>query len=202
MEIINKALNRKQPPVIKDAVDLHLELKPYEKHVLRNGVEVYAIDAGAEEVLQVEWVFYAGNWYEEENIVAATANFLIKNGTSKKSAYVINEDLEFYGAYFNRACYNETATLTLHTLTKYLPDLLPLIADVVTDAVFPQEELEIYKQNQKQRLAVNLKKSDFVANRLIDEYLFGFDHPYGRYTHAADYDKIQRDDLLKFYQEF
>ena len=67
MEVINKdVLNRKQPPEIKDAVEFKLELKPYEKHVLRNGVEVYAIDAGAEEVLQVEWVFFAGNWFEKK----------------------------------------------------------------------------------------------------------------------------------------
>ena len=51
-----KKINRKKPPVIKDAVDLHLELKPYEKYTLRNGVDVYAINAGAEEVMQVEWV--------------------------------------------------------------------------------------------------------------------------------------------------
>jgi zinc protease len=79
---------------------------------------------------------------------------------------------------------------------------LPLIAEVVTDAVFPQEELDTYKQNQKQRLTVNLKKSDFVANRLIDEYLFGIDHPYGKYTSAEDYDKLQRDQLLAFYQQY
>jgi zinc protease len=195
-------IERKKAPAIHDAVEFDLELKPVKNFTLDNGVPVYAIDAGTQEVLQVEWVFYAGNWYEDENIVAATTNFLIKNGTSIKSAYVINEDLEFYGAYFNRACYNETATLTLHTLSKYLPELLPLVADVVTDAVFPQEELDTYKQNQKQRLTVNLKKSDFVANRFIDEYLFGFQHPYGRYTNAADYDKLQREDLLKFYQEY
>ena len=54
---------------------LILHLKPYEKYILNNGVEVYAIDAGAEEVMQIEWVFYAGNWFEEKNLVAATPIF-------------------------------------------------------------------------------------------------------------------------------
>ena len=52
-------LNRKQSPVIVDAVHYNLELKPYTFHTLDNGVEVYAIDAGAEEVLQLEWVYFA-----------------------------------------------------------------------------------------------------------------------------------------------
>ena len=36
--------------------------------------------------------------------------------------------------------------------------------------VMPEDELAIYQQNMKQRLKVNLKKSDFIAGRLIDAY--------------------------------
>ena len=77
-------LERKKAPKIVDAVDFHLQLKQAEKFVLRNGAEVYAVNAGAEEVLSLEWVFFAGNWQEDKNLVAATTNFLLRNGTSKK----------------------------------------------------------------------------------------------------------------------
>ncbi len=194
--------NRTEAPKIFDAVELDLQLKPVEKFTLDNGVPVYAINAGAQEVVVVEFVFFSGNWYEEKNIVAATTNFMLKNGTKSKSAFAISEHFDFYGAYLNRNCYNETATLTLHTLSKHLPKLLPEVATLLTDSIFPEEELALYKQNQKQRLEVNLKKCDFVANRLIDEYLFGFDHPYGKYTSISDYDALQRDELVKYYQEF
>ena len=43
-------MNRKIAPTIKDAIDFNLQLKPYTKFILDNGIEVYAIDAGAEEV--------------------------------------------------------------------------------------------------------------------------------------------------------
>ncbi|MDB5232644.1 MAG: zinc protease [Chitinophagaceae bacterium] len=195
-------LNRTTAPPIADAVDFKLELKPPSLFTLDNGVPVYTFNAGPQEVLQLEFVFYAGNWYEEQNVLAASTNFLLKNGTSKKSAYEINEDLEFYGAYFNRHCYNETATITLHCLNKYLADLMPLITEVITDAAFPEEEIATYKQNQKQRLQVNLQKCDFIANRLIDEHLFGFHHPYGRYSKMEDYDAIEREQLRKFYERF
>ncbi len=195
-------LNRSKAPAIHDAVEFDIRLKPYQHFILDNGVEVYAVDGGAEEVILVEWVFYAGNWYEEKNIVAATANHLLKNGTKTKSAFAINEHFEFYGSFLNRHCYNETATLTLHSLSKHLPALLPVMAELLTESIFPENELAIYKQNQKQRLSVNLKKCDFVATRLIDEYLFGIDHPYGKYTSAEDYDALQQDELLRFYQQY
>lgn len=195
-------LNRKEAPAIVDAVEMKLQLKPYDHFTLGNGVPVYSIDAGAQEVLLVEWVFYAGNWYEEKNIVAATTNFMLKNGTKQKKAFAINEHFEFYGAYLNRSCFNETATISLHCLSKHLPELLPVVAELITESIFPEEELAIYKQNQKQRLEVNLKKCDFVANRLIDEYVYGFHHPYGKYTSTLDYDNLQREELAAYYKKF
>jgi len=195
-------LNRKQAPHIYDPVEFDLHLPPYEKFVLDNGVEVYSVNVGEEPVMMAEWVFSAGNWYEEQNIVAATTNFLLKNGTKHKTAFAISEHFEFYGAYLNRACYNETATISLHCLTKHLSALLPVVAEMITESVFPQEELSIYQQNQKQRLDVNLRKCDFVANRLIDEYIYGFHHPYGRYTSAADYDQLTREQVIAFYEKY
>lgn len=197
-----KALNRKKAPIIKDAVEFDLKLKQCDRYTLNNGVEVYAIDAGAEDVLLVDCVFYAGNWFEQKNLVAASTNFLLKNGTSTKNAFQINEHFEYYGSYLNRSCYNETATVSLHCLTKHLAELLPVIKELVTDAVFPNEEISTYKQNMKQRLNVNLKKCDFVATRLIDAYLYGENHPYGRYTSFQDFDAFSREDLTEFYKNF
>lgn len=195
-------LNRTIAPPIKDAIDFNLQLKPYQHFTLDNGVQVYAIDAGAEEVLQIEWVFNAGNWYEEQNMVAATTNYLIKNGTGTKTAFDINEHFEYYGAYFNRSSHNETAGLSLHCLNKHTEALLPVVAELIHEAVFPEDELQLYKQNNKQRLAVSLKKSEFVAGRLIDEYAYGIDHPYGKYSSAEAYDALQRDQLQAYYKNY
>ncbi len=195
-------LNRKKSPEIHQAVEFNLQLKKCNQFTLDNGVPVYAIDAGAEEVVMIEFVFFAGNWYEEKNIVAATTNFMLKNGTKQKNAFALNEHFEFYGSFLSRQCYSETATLTLHTLGKHLPALLPVLAEIITESVFPEEELAIYKQNQKQRLEVNLKKCDFVANRLIDEYVYGFHHPYGKYTSTTDYDELQKEELTKFFKQY
>jgi predicted Zn-dependent peptidase len=195
-------LDRTKAPVIQDAVDFDVKLKPYEGFQLDNGTPVYTVNAGAEEVVMLEMVFFAGNWYEDKNIVAATTNHLLKNGTKSKNAFEINEFFEFYGAFLSRSCFNETATITLHCLNKHLSILLPVVTELISDAIFPESELAIYKQNQKQRLEVNLKKCDFVANRLIDEYIYGFDHPYGKYTSAKDFELLERNDLIDFYNQY
>jgi zinc protease len=197
-----KGPDRTKSPSIVDAVDFRLSLKPYEKYTLDNGVDVYAVNAGAEDVLLLEWVFFAGNCQEEKNLVAATANFLLRNGTSTRNAFAINEHFEYYGSYLNRSCFNETANITLHCLNRHVAELLPVVRELILDSVMPEDELAIYKQNMKQRLKVNLKKSDFVASRLIDARLYGANHPYGKYSQAEDFDSLDRSELLKFYEEY
>ena len=194
--------DRKTAPPIKDAIEFEILLKPYDHFVLDNGVPVYTIHAGSQEVLQMEMVFYAGNWFEEQKIVASATNFLLKNGTGKRSAFQLNEDFEYYGAYCNRACYNETAVVSLSTLNKHFATLLPVISEMITDSVFPGEELDIYKQNSKQKLSVNLRKCDFVAARLIDAYLYGAHHPYGKYTNAADIDALDTGMVKDFFRQY
>ncbi|MEO6488474.1 MAG: pitrilysin family protein [Ferruginibacter sp.] len=195
-------MNRKDSPVIKDAIDYKLELKPYEHYTLDNGLPVYSINAGAQDVLQLEIVFFAGNFFEQQKGIASATNFLLKNGTSLRTAFQINEDFEYYGGYCNRACYNETAVITLHTLTRHLDKLLPVIEDMISGSKFPEQELEIYQQNCRQRLQVNLQKCEFVAGRLIDSYLFGEHHPYGTYTNLEDIDRLNIEQVRAFYQQY
>jgi predicted Zn-dependent peptidase len=195
-------LNRAIAPKITDALEFELKLPAYQKHVLRNGIEVYAIDLGTQDTLMLNWIFYAGNWHEEKNLVAATTNHLLKNGTSKRNAFAINEHFEYYGSYLNRSCQHETAEINLHCLSKYVNELLPVVAELITDSIFPASELEIYKKNTQQRLRVNLMKNDFVAGRLIDAYLFGEKHPYGKYSSLEDYAALQQEEIKAFFHQY
>src|SRR6185312_4373869 len=195
-------LNRTIAPPIKDAIEFEISLKPYTLVSLSNGVPVYYINDGAEEVAMIDFVFDAGNNFEIKNGIAAATNHLIKNGTAQKNAFEITEFIEYYGAYLSRKSFNETASITLHCLSKHLKELLPLIREIITEAIFPQSELEIFQQNSIQRLSVNLLKCEFAANRVIDEYLYGPHHPYGKVNTKLDIESINREDLVSFYNQY
>lgn len=195
-------INRKIAPAITEAIKYKLHLKPYHKFTLDNAVPVYSLHAGEQEVLQIEIVFFAGNTYQQKNPVAAATNYLLKNGTKSKTALQINEAFEYYGAYCNRTCYNETAVLSLHTLTKHTEKLLPSLTDLLSNANFPEEELDIFIKNSQQKLLVNLQKPDFVANRMIDTYVYGEKHPYGQYTTVEDLAALNTKELKDFYKKY
>lgn len=195
-------MNRKIAPPIKNALDFNLQLKPYKYGQLKNGVPVYAVEAGEEDVLQLELVFYAGSINQKKKGVAGATNFLIKNGTVNRTAFQINEEFDYYGAYINRSCFSETAVLTLHTLSKHLGKLLPVMEDMLTNSIFPETELDIYKQNSKQSLQVKLQKCEFVAGKLINRYLYGEHHPYGTSIELNEIDSITLTDIRKFYENY
>ena len=193
-------LDRKVSPAIHDAVEFEYKLPPINAVQLGNGLPLYWLNAGVQDVVQIDWIFNAGLWYEQKPSVAHATAGLLKNGTSKHTAEQIHEALEFYGAQLKVNAGNDYATITLYSLTKHLPVLLPMVYEIITDSTFPEEEVQIHKHNAIQRLLVNLRQCEFVANQQIDALLFGENHPYGRYSKKENIEAVTREDMITFYK--
>jgi predicted Zn-dependent peptidase len=195
-------INRKQTPPVLDAVNFAYNLQPLQQERLGNNIPLYWLNAGTQDVVQVDWVFNAGLWQEQQTAVAQAVAALLKNGTAVRTALEINEAIEFYGASLKVSANNDYTIVTLHTLTRHLAALLPVIKEILTEASFHQQELQTYIQNARQRLGVSLRQCDFVANRHIDAYLFGRQHPYGRFTEDADLQALNTAALRDFHRKY
>lgn len=193
-------LDRTVPPIIKDAVDFDYVLPSIERVKLDNGTMLYWLNSGVQDVVEIDWVFRAGLWWEQKRSVAQATATLLRNGTRNKTAAEIHEALELYGAQLKTSAGSDYSTVTLYSMTRHLPVILPIVLEILLEATFPESELEIHKRNTIQRLLVNLRQGEFVANQQIDALLFGEEHPYGRYTKQAHIEALQSDDLRNFYQ--
>lgn len=193
-------LDRKSAPRIADAVEFEFNLPDINREALDNGLPLYWFNAGVQDVVEINWVFPAGIWYEQKPAVAGSVSALLKNGTSKRTAHQIHEALEFYGAVLKVNTGNDFSTVSLYTLTKHLADVLPIVFEILTDAAFPESEIQIHKQNTIQKLMVNLRECEFIANQKIDAVIFGEEHPYGRFSKKENIEAVTREDLLQFYK--
>jgi zinc protease len=194
-------INRKETPPIHDAISFEYHLQPVQKEIFQNNVPIWWLNAGTQDVIQLDWVFHAGLWHEQQTAVAQSVASLLRNGTTSKSALEINEAIEYYGASLKVSPNNDYTIVTLHTLTKHLPALLPVIKEIITEAAFAEGELQTYVRNAQQRLAVNLRQCDFVSNRHIDAFLFGKEHPYGRFTEPEDLSALTPQALRDFHHK-
>lgn len=193
-------INRSVAPEIHDAVSFHFHLPPCNNLTCNNGIPLYWLKAGAQEVIEISCVFKAGIWQESQTAIAQTVAALLKSGTTNKAALAISEAIEYYGASIKVSANNDWSFVTLHCLSKHVAALLPTLFEVITQASFPEEELQLYQQNALQRLSVNLLQCDFVANRNIDAFLFGRQHPYGKYTEADDINALKVAKLREFHK--
>ncbi len=193
-------MNRQLAPEI-NLID-SLTLPKVEKVVLDNGVDVYLLNEGEQEVVKVELMFKAGKWFEEKNLVADLTNRLLREGTTNKTAKQLADVFDYYGANFNNAAGYETAGASLYSLTKHIDKLLPLFFEIFTESVFPEHELQTIIANRKQRLSIDLTKNDFLANRHFVDALYGQKHPYGRVTQVDDYEKFTIEDLKAFFKKY
>jgi predicted Zn-dependent peptidase len=118
------------------------------QYILENNISLFVIDAGSQALCKIEMVFNAGNYFENESLIANATNALMREGTTTKSAGAIAELLDYYGAFLETSVYKDKASVILYSLNKHLSKTLPVMMDIVQNAIFPDKELSLYKTNQ------------------------------------------------------
>jgi len=173
-------------------------LEPLAQH-LDNGIPVFTINAGKQELVRIEFIFENVNWDASKPLQAVGVSHLINNGTDKLSAKEIADKVDYYGAFLQTEYGADQSSVKLYTLNKHLPSVLPILRSILNESIFPEQELAIFVQNQKQSLQVNLQKNDFLARRQFANSIFG-NTPYGSNIDAEDYNALKRDDLINYFK--
>jgi predicted Zn-dependent peptidase len=175
-----------------------IQLLKADPHVLDNNIKLYVITGGEQELIRIELIFKNVNWNQAKPLQAYAVNCMLTEGTKNLSAHEIAERIDYYGAFLQLDYNYDFSSVTLFTLTKHLEVTLAVIKEIVTESVFSETELATFKTNQKQKLLVSLEKNDFLGRRLFNNALFG-DTIYGYKTEIADYDKLDRTQLLEYF---
>lgn len=173
-------------------------LEPLAQH-LDNGIPVFTINAGKQELVRIEFIFENVNWDASKPLQAVGVSHLINNGTAKLSAKEIADKVDYYGAFLQTEYGADQSSVKLYTLNKHLQSVLPILRSILNESIFPAQELAIFVQNQKQSLQVNLQKNDFLARRQFANSIFG-DTSYGSNIDAEDYDALKQEDLINYFK--
>lgn len=162
--------------------------------------DVYSIKGGTEPVIRLEVIFKTGNRTEKVKLIAAATNYLMNSGTYKYSSKDIMENIDYYGAFYQHDNTFDRASLTIYTLKRYYKETFEIFFDILQNANFPDSEIEIYKENAKQRFNISSTKNDYLARKAFNHVLFG-EHPYGYKIDSSDFDKINHENVKNYYHE-
>ena len=195
---MQSTLSRTTPPSLQPIKNI--SIKQIEKSSLDNGIPVYIMNAGTQEVINVELIFMNPSFNVKEPLLANATNRLLSEGTSKHNARQLADMVDYYGSFYETSQSADYCTVSLHTLTKHLESTLPVVHEIITDAAFPEKELGVYKQVNKQRLTVENEKVQSIARRKFAELIFGQNHSYGYMVQLTDYDNLNSSGLKSFHK--
>jgi zinc protease len=186
-------LDRTQAPAFQrsSAFDLHHP----EKNILSNGVPLYLIHGGEQDVIKIDLIAQAGRWVEEIRGAAYFSAQLLSKGTTRRSSFDIAQIFDRFGAHLEITPGLDFASISLYALTRHLEPALHLLHELLTDATFPEKELAQLQSIYLQNLKVNNEKTSFLASKLFRRNLFGENHAYGKELDEKDVNALSRDQL-------
>lgn len=187
--------DRKTPPALL-AVD-HVEYREAEKIILPNGLPVYVMRLGSQEILRLEFIFSAGTSSHPNPLVPSMANGMLQEGTRKHSAAQIADGIDRYGAFLELDFDKDFASLTLYTLRRYFSETLNWIVELLTESTFPEREWEIMQTNKLEKYRINCEKVSFLAGKHFQELILS-GTPYGAAFGEEEYLGISIDELRTF----
>lgn len=193
-------LDRSIPPFIREPEQLEV-LSP-ELRVMKNGIPLYILNAGDNEVVRIDLLMEGGRWHQTQRLQALFANRMLREGTRRYPAAEIAEKLDYYGAWLELSSSSEYAFVTLYSLNKYLPMTLDVFESIVKEPVFPENELSVIIDNNIQQFLVNSSKVDFIAHRSLVNAVYGDGHPSGQLVQIEDYQLINSSVLQTFYDRY
>ncbi|MDM1296373.1 insulinase family protein [Sphingobacterium sp. N143] len=194
-------LDRTKAPEFREIGNISL-IEPLKK-TFSNGLPVYIFQSPEQELVRIEWIFE--NVYldaqNENPLLNSALSALLKEGTITMSSAEIADKVDFYGAFLVPEYSFDVTSLSLYTLNRHSQVLLPLVKDILTEASIPQQELDTYLRNNKQKFQVSMQKNDYLARRKFYNSIFGENNRYGRTPKLEDYDAISRSQLVELYKK-
>ncbi|MCX6326588.1 MAG: pitrilysin family protein [Bacteroidia bacterium] len=169
---------------------------------LNNGVPVFLIEAGTEEIMRIEFTFRAGQVNEYLPLLASTSNMMLTEGSRNYSSEELNRLLDYHGAFLNLSAEKDRAGIVLFFLSKHIEKVLELSREILFRPAFPEEELNSLMKKRLRWYMVNREKVQNLALDQFFESVFGKHHPYGHQAGEQDFDRMNPALLTDFHSKY
>ncbi len=123
---------------------------------------------------------------------------LLSTGTQSKSKEQYDEEVDFIGATISTS----STGIYAASLKKHTDKLVSLMADVILNPNFKQEELDKIKKQMKSGLASSKDNPDAIARKVASLLLFGKNHAYGEQMTNETVDNITIDACNNYFNTY
>ena len=172
---------------------------------LDNGLRVIVAERPGLPILAAEVLIRTGAEVDPEGRAGAASmtGSLLTKGTERMTAPQIASAIESLGGEMESGARWDASSAVIVVLSSNAGPALGILADVVRNPAFKQEEIDRLKNQTLDGLRVVLQQPGALARYVTDRVVYGT----GEYGHAAGgtmetVQAIQRDDLVKLYKTY
>jgi len=125
---------------------------------------------------------------------------LLTEGTQSRTSREIADEVARLGATLQAGANSDYTTVAASSLTTFSDEILELLADVALRPVFPENEVELTKQNTKESLKQQRAQPSFLATEMVARVMYGA-HPYSVTAPTPEaIDATTREKLIEFHR--
>jgi len=184
---------------------VEMKLPKIEKKTLANGLNIYIIEQHEVPVVAMQLVIPGGTCFDTEETAGLTnlTSGLLRKGTKSRTANQISEEIDFVGGSLGAGADRNAIYATCKVLTKHLDKGMELLADIIINPVFAEEEVNRLKDQSIAGIMQAKSDPAFLRDQQFDKLLFGA-HPYALSAIGTEETLLMltADDVKNFYSKY
>ena len=156
-----------------------LNLPRSSETTLANGLRVVVVESDRVPLVSFRLAFRTGDAFDPPDLPGLTdvLTHMLTEGTESRTSRQIADEVARLGATLAAGASSDYSTVAASALSFYGERALELLADVALNPSFPEDELELTKQNAQQNLIAQRAQASFLASETVARVIFG-KHPY------------------------
>jgi zinc protease len=192
-----EAFRRQIPPPLAPRP---LKLPQHLETTMANGLGLVVVEDKRLPLISFRLAFRSGDANDPADRpgLSDMMSSLLSEGTETRNSRQIAEQVERFGATLAVGSSSDFTTVAASSLSVYSDEILDLMADVTLNPSFPQNEVDLARENTKQMLIQQRAQPTFLASERLSQVVFG-NHPYSRLAPTPEMlDSMTRDDLVRY----
>ena len=170
---------------------------------LRNGLSLVVVEDSRLPLVSYRLAFPVGGAFDPPELPGLTDLLagLLPEGTQSRTSKEIAEEVARMGASLSAGATSDYTLIGASALSQFNDSILDLTAEVILEPSFPENEVELAKQNTKESLRQQRAQPSFLASEMVSRVMYG-DHPYSVVAPTPEsIDRCSRADFVEFHRK-
>lgn len=199
-QVMNEEFRKKPPEPLKE-IPFSIG-KPFET-TLKNGLKLVVFENRRLPIVNFRLCFRSGEINDPPDLVGLTSAMvqMLNQGTKTRTSKQFAEEVESIGASIAASSNADNIIISGSSLNIYADKVIELMADMILNPIFPESELNLYKQNTIEALKFQRSQPSFLAEEQVARLIYG-NHPYSIVgPKESDVEKLTRERILEVHKK-